>query len=114
VLPFEEARPMFRKAWEGGVNFIDSANVYAAGTSEEITGALIREMSPREEIILATKDFNRTRPGPNGMGLSYRAILHEIDASLSRLGTDHVDLYQIHRHDPATPARRRWKRCTTS
>jgi aryl-alcohol dehydrogenase-like predicted oxidoreductase len=103
VLPLEEARPMFRKAWEGGVNFIDTANVYAAGTSEEITGALVRELAPREEIILATKVFNRTRPGPNGMGLSRQAILHEIDASLRRLGTDYVDLYQIHRHDPTTP-----------
>jgi 1-deoxyxylulose-5-phosphate synthase len=103
VLSLEEARPMFRAAWEGGINFIDTANVYAQGTSEEITGALIRELAPREEIVLATKVFNRMRPGPNGMGLSRQAILHEIDASLKRLGTDYIDLYQIHRCDKSTP-----------
>ncbi len=104
VLGIEDARPMFRAAWEGGINFYDTANVYAAGTSEEITGALIKELAPREEIILATKVFNAMRPGkPNGMGLSRQAIMHEIDMSLKRLGTDYVDLYQIHRFDANTP-----------
>lgn len=103
VLGLDEARPMYRAAWEGGVNFFDTANVYAEGTSEEITGALIRELAPREEIVLATKVFNRMRPGPNGAGLSRKAILSEIDKSLERLGTDYVDLYQIHRYDPETP-----------
>lgn len=103
VLGLEEARPMYRRAWEAGINFFDTANVYAAGTSEEVTGTLIRELAPRDEIVLATKVFGRMRPGPNGMGLSRKAILSEIDNSLRRLGTDHVDLYQIHRWDPHTP-----------
>ncbi len=103
VLGRDEARPMFRKAWEAGINFFDTANVYAAGTSEEITGELIKELAPRNEIVLATKVFGRMRPGPNGQGLSRKAILSEIDNSLRRLGTDFVDLYQIHRFDPFTP-----------
>lgn len=103
VLGLEEARPMFRAAWEAGIHFFDTANVYAQGTSEEITGALIKELAPREEIVLATKVFGRMRPGPNGHGLSRKAILDEIDNSLRRLGTDYVDLYQIHRFDPFTP-----------
>ena len=94
---------MFRRAWEAGVNFFDTANVYAEGTSEEITGALIKELAPRDEIVLATKVFGKMRPGPNGSGLSRKAILSEIDNSLKRLGTDYVDLYQIHRFDPDTP-----------
>ena len=103
VLGLEEARPIFRRAWEAGINFFDTANVYAQGTSEEITGALIKELAPRDEIVLATKVFGRMRPGPNGQGLSRKAILSEIDNSLRRLGTDYVDLYQIHRFDPFTP-----------
>jgi aryl-alcohol dehydrogenase-like predicted oxidoreductase len=103
VLGIEEARPMFRHAWEAGINFFDTANVYAQGTSEEITGQVIKELAPREEIVLATKVFGRMRPGPNGQGLSRTAILSEIDNSLKRLGTDYVDLYQIHRFDPFTP-----------
>jgi 1-deoxyxylulose-5-phosphate synthase len=103
VLSLDEARPMFRKAWDAGVNFYDTANVYAEGSSEEITGILIKELAPREDVILATKVFNRMRNGPNGMGLSRQAILHEIDQSLQRLGTDYVDLYQIHRCDMTTP-----------
>lgn len=104
VLGLDEARPMFQAAWEGGINFYDTANVYAEGTSEEVTGTLIKELAPREEIILATKVFNPMRPGkPNGMGLSRQAIMHEIDMSLTRLQTDYVDLYQIHRFDPHTP-----------
>ena len=103
VLGLEEARPMFRRAWDAGVNFFDTANVYAEGTSEEITGALIKELAPRDEIVLATKVFGKMRSGPNGSGLSRKAILSEIDNSLKRLGTDYVDLYQIHRFDPDTP-----------
>ncbi len=103
VLGLEEARPIFRRAWEGGINFFDTANVYAEGTSEEITGALIKELAPRDEIVLATKVFGRMRSGPNGQGLSRKAILAEMDNSLGRLGTDYVDLYQIHRFDPFTP-----------
>ncbi|TCU05359.1 aldo/keto reductase [Rhizobium sullae] len=103
VLGLDEARPMFKRAWDAGINFFDTANVYAQGTSEEITGALLKELAPRQEIVLATKVFGRMRPGPNGQGLSRVAILAEIDNSLRRLGTDYVDLYQIHRFDPFTP-----------
>ncbi|GHA32675.1 oxidoreductase [Devosia pacifica] len=103
VLGLEEAKPMFERAWEAGINFFDTANVYAAGSSEEITGQVIKDLAPREEIVLATKVFGRMRPGPNGQGLSRGAIMSEIDNSLRRLGTDYVDLYQIHRFDPNTP-----------
>ncbi len=103
VLGLDEARPLFHKAWDAGINFFDTANVYAAGTSEEISGAILKELAPREEIVLATKVFGRMRPGPNVQGLSRVAILTEIDNSLRRLGVDYVDLYQIHRWDPFTP-----------
>ena len=103
TLDEERSRPLLRQAIELGVNFLDTANVYSDGTSEEIVGRAIKDFARREEIVLATKVFNRMRPGPNGMGLSRRAIMAEIDNSLRRLGTDHVDLYQIHRLDPATP-----------
>ncbi|MFZ2099663.1 MAG: aldo/keto reductase [Oricola sp.] len=103
TLGLDAARAMFRAAYEGGINFFDTANVYSGGTSEEITGNALWELAPRDEIVLATKVCSRMRPGPNGAGLSRKAILHEIDASLTRLGTDHVDLYQIHRADPTTP-----------
>lgn len=103
VLGLEEARPLYRRAWEAGINFFDTANVYAEGTSEEITGTLLKELAPREEIVLATKLNGRMRPGPNGMGLSRVAVMTEIDKSLKRLGVDYVDLYQIHRFDPHTP-----------
>lgn len=103
VLGLDEARPMFKAAFDGGINFFDTANVYAEGTSEEVTGVLLKEFAPREEIVLATKMFGRMRQGPNGQGLSRKAVMHEIDQSLKRLGTDYVDLYQIHRFDPFTP-----------
>ncbi|MCB2404523.1 aldo/keto reductase [Rhizobium ruizarguesonis] len=103
VLGLEEARPLYKRAWDAGINFFDTANVYAQGTSEEITGVMLKELAPRQEIVLATKVFGRMRPGPNGQGLSRAAILTEIDNSLRRLGTDYVDLYQIHRFDPFTP-----------
>jgi len=99
----DAARPFFRRAIEAGINFFDTANVYSAGTSEEITGRALADYAKRDEIVLATKVHGRMRPGPNGAGLSRKAIMTEIDHSLSRLGTDYVDLYQIHRWDPGTP-----------
>jgi aryl-alcohol dehydrogenase-like predicted oxidoreductase len=90
-------------ALDAGINFFDTANVYSAGTSEEYTGRSLWKHADREDVVLATKVFNRMRPGPNGAGLSRKAILQEIDASLRRLGTDYVDLYQPHRWDPHTP-----------
>ena len=97
------SRPFFKRALESGINFFDTANVYSDGTSEEITGRALKELARREDVVIATKVHGRMRPGPNGAGLSRRAIMTEIDASLKRLGTDHVDLYQIHRLDPKTP-----------
>ena len=97
------SRPLIRQALEAGINFLDTANTYSDGTSEEIVGRAIRDFTRREEIVLATKVFNRMRPGPNGAGLSRKAIFAEIDNSLKRLGTDYVDLYQIHRFDATTP-----------
>lgn len=99
----EQSRPIIKKAIEMGINFLDTANMYSAGTSEEIVGRAIRDFARREDIVLATKVFHRMRPGPNGAGLSRKAIFDEIDASLKRLGTDYVDLYQIHRWDYGTP-----------
>jgi 1-deoxyxylulose-5-phosphate synthase len=99
----EESRPFIKRSLESGINFFDTANVYSGGTSEEIVGRLLKELARREEIIIATKVFFRMRPGPNGMGLSRQAIFAEMDASLRRLGTDYVDLYQIHRWDYNTP-----------
>ncbi len=99
----EEARPFFRRAIELGINFFDTANVYSWGKSEEVTGRALEELARREDIVIATKVHSPMRPGPNGRGLSRKAILHEIDASLKRLRTDYVDLYQIHRWDDATP-----------
>jgi aryl-alcohol dehydrogenase-like predicted oxidoreductase len=103
ALTEDASRPFFQRALELGVNFFDTANVYSFGRSEEITGRALRELARREEVVLATKVWGVMRPGPNGGGLSRKAILHEIDASLKRLGTDYVDLYQIHRWDDATP-----------
>ena len=99
----ETSRPFFRRAIEAGINFFDTADVYSAGSSEEITGRALRDFARREDIVLATKVNGRMRPGPNGAGLSRKAIMTAIDASLARLGTDYVDLYQIHRWDPAVP-----------
>jgi aryl-alcohol dehydrogenase-like predicted oxidoreductase len=103
ILQDDEARPLFRKALESGINFFDTANIYADGTSEELTGRMLKEMARRDEIVLATKVYNRMHAGPNGMGLGRKAIMSEIDNSLRRLGTDYVDLYQIHRWDYETP-----------
>jgi len=99
----EASRPFFRRAVEAGINFFDTADVYSAGSSEEITGRALRDFARRDEIVLATKVHGRMRPGPNGAGLSRKAIMTGIDASLARLGTDYVDLYQIHRWDPTVP-----------
>ena len=106
TMPEEASRPLIRQALELGINFFDTANVYSDGTSEEIVGRALKEFSTRDEVVIATKVFNRMRPGPNGAGLSRRAIFTEIDHSLRRLGTDYVDLYQIHRWDYANPDRR--------
>jgi len=99
----EQSRPFIRRALELGINFFDTANVYSDGTSEEFLGRAVRDFSSRDEVVIATKVHGRMRPGPNGGGLSRRAILGEIDNSLRRLGMDYVDLYQIHRWDAATP-----------
>ncbi|MCX5064063.1 aldo/keto reductase [Streptomyces sp. NBC_00452] len=103
TLDEEASRPLIRQALEAGINFFDTANVYSDGTSEEIVGRALRDFANRDDIVLATKVHGRMRPGPNGGGLSRKAIMAEIDHSLSRLGTDYVDLYQIHRFDPHTP-----------
>jgi aryl-alcohol dehydrogenase-like predicted oxidoreductase len=99
----DASRPLLKKALELGINFWDTANVYSDGTSEEFVGRAIKDFTKRENVVLATKVHGRTSPGPNGAGLSRRAIMAEIDNSLRRLGTDYVDLYQIHRWDPKTP-----------
>jgi aryl-alcohol dehydrogenase-like predicted oxidoreductase len=99
----EQSRPFLRKAIEMGINFFDTANVYSDGTSEEILGRAIRDFSARDDVVIATKVNGRMKPRPNGAGLSRKAIFSEIDASLKRLGTDYVDLYQIHRFDYQTP-----------
>ncbi|MFZ0558994.1 MAG: aldo/keto reductase [Methylovirgula sp.] len=98
-----ESRPILKKALDLGINFFDTANVYSDGTSEEIVGRVLKDLGKRDEVVIATKVHGRMRPGPNGAGLSRRAILAEIDNSLRRLGTDFVDLYQIHRWDPNVP-----------
>ena len=103
TLDEETSRPLIRQALEAGINFLDTANTYSDGSSEEIVGRAIKAFARRDDVVLATKVFNRMRPGPNGAGLSRKAIFSEIDASLKRLGTDYVDLYQIHRWDYGTP-----------
>ena len=105
AMVFEDAKPIFKKAVDLGVNYFDTANVYQLGTSEEVTGKLIREFGlDRDDIVVATKVRMEMRQGkPNGGGLSRKEILSEIDKSLKRLGLDYVDLYQIHRLDPLTP-----------
>jgi aryl-alcohol dehydrogenase-like predicted oxidoreductase len=99
----EDAEPVFRQALDAGITFWDTANIYGRGTSEEITGRAVRKLAKRDDIVLATKVFSPMHGGPGGSGLSRKAILEQIDASLERLGTDYVDLYQIHRFDPQTP-----------
>jgi aryl-alcohol dehydrogenase-like predicted oxidoreductase len=103
TLPEEESRPIIRRALELGINFFDTANIYSLGSSEEIVGRALKEFARRDEVVIATKLNTAMRDGPNASGLSRKAIMTEIDNSLRRLGTDYVDLYQIHRWDPATP-----------
>jgi aryl-alcohol dehydrogenase-like predicted oxidoreductase len=103
ALDERDSFPFFKQALEAGINFFDTANVYSVGASEEVTGRALKEFAKRDEIVLATKVWGRMRPGPNGAGLSRKAIFMEMDASLRRLGTDYVDLYQIHRWDDSTP-----------
>ncbi|MEK4451952.1 MULTISPECIES: aldo/keto reductase [Paenibacillus] len=103
VLDEKQSRVIIKKALDLGINFFDTANVYSDGTSEEIVGRALKDYANRDEIVLATKVFNRMHEGPNGAGLSRKAIMSEIDKSLKRLGTDYVDLYQIHRWDYHTP-----------
>src|SRR5436189_5614843 len=95
----EESRPFIKRALEAGINFCDTANRYSLGSSEEILGRAIKDFARRDETVIATKVYGRMRPGPNGAGLSRKAIMAEIDGGLRRLGTDYVDLYQIHRWD---------------
>ncbi|SEQ98235.1 aldo/keto reductase [Lentzea albida] len=102
-LPEEESRPFIKAALDAGINFFDTANVYSDGSSEEITGRALKDFARRDELVLATKVHGRMHQGTNGAGLSRKAILAEIDNSLRRLGTDHVDLYQIHRFDSTVP-----------
>ena len=103
TLDLDATRPFFRLAVEAGITTFDTANVYSDGSSEEITGRLVKEFARREDVVIATKVHGRMGPGTNGSGLSRGAIMTQIDASLRRLGTDYVDLYQIHRFDPAVP-----------
>ncbi len=103
VLSLDDSRPFVKAALDAGINFFDTANVYSQGVSEEVTGKLLLEMARREELVIATKVHGAMGRGPNDRGLSRKHIMDSIDASLRRLGTDYVDLYQIHRYDKETP-----------
>jgi aryl-alcohol dehydrogenase-like predicted oxidoreductase len=103
VLNEDESRPFIKQAVEQGINFFDTANVYSIGSSEEFLGRALRDFANRDEVVIATKVHGPMRPGPNGSGLSRKAILTEVDRSLRRLGVDYIDLYQIHRLDHRTP-----------
>jgi aryl-alcohol dehydrogenase (NADP+) len=103
VLEEEESRPFIRRAVEAGINFFDTADMYSDGVSEEVTGRALRDFAARDEVVIASKVFNPMGSGPNQRGLSRKHIHHAIDASLRRLGTDYIDLYQIHRFDYETP-----------
>ena len=103
ILDEETSRPILRRAVEAGINFFDTANIYAAGTSEEVIGRALKDFAKRDEIVIATKAHGRWGTGPNQSGLSRKALMQAIDDSLRRLGTDYVDLYQIHRWDYDTP-----------
>ena len=98
-----DGKPIIRHALEAGINFFDTANMYSQGSSEEILGRALKDFANRDDVVIATKLRHAMRPGPNGAGLSRKAVMTEIDHSLRRLGTDYVDLYQIHRADMATP-----------
>jgi 1-deoxyxylulose-5-phosphate synthase len=99
----DDSRPLIKHAVEAGINFFDTANIYSQGSSEEILGRALTDFADRDDIVIATKVRHPMRPGPNGKGLSRKAIMTEIDHSLRRLGTDYIDLYQIHRLDKSTP-----------
>ncbi len=99
----EDSRPLIKHALDAGINFFDTANMYSQGSSEEILGRALKDFADRDDIVIATKLRHPMRSGPNGKGLSRKAIMTEIDHSLRRLGTDYIDLYQIHRNDPSTP-----------
>jgi len=103
VLDEAASLPFFKAALEAGINFFDTADVYSVGDSERVTGKALKQYARRDEVVIATKVFNPMGEGPNDRGLSRKHIFDAIDASLSRLGVDHVDLYQIHRFDPQTP-----------
>jgi aryl-alcohol dehydrogenase-like predicted oxidoreductase len=99
----EASRPLVRYALDAGINFFDTANMYSYGSSEEILGRALQDFANRDDVVIATKLRHPMRPGPNGKGLSRKAIMTEVDHSLRRLGTDYIDLYQIHRNDHSTP-----------
>jgi 1-deoxyxylulose-5-phosphate synthase len=99
----DQAEPIFRQAVELGITFWDTANIYGYGTSEEIVGRALKSYTRRDDVVLATKLFQKMSDGPGGSGLSRRAVMEQVEASLTRLGTDYIDLYQIHRFDPETP-----------
>jgi 1-deoxyxylulose-5-phosphate synthase len=99
----EESRPLIQHAIEAGINLFDTANMYSHGSSEEILGRALRDFAHRDDVVIATKVRRPMRAGPNGAGLSRKAIFAEIDHSLRRLGTEYVDLYQVHRMDLSTP-----------
>jgi aryl-alcohol dehydrogenase-like predicted oxidoreductase len=103
ILDEEASRPIISRAVEAGINFFDTANIYAAGTSEEVTGRALKDFARRDQIVLATKAHGQFGKGPNQAGLSRKALFQAIDDSLARLGTEYVDLYQIHRWDYDTP-----------
>ena len=103
VLPEDRGRPIIRRAIEAGINFFDTADMYSVGVSEEITGRALKDFAKRDDVVIATKVFNAMGSGPNDKGLSRKHIMRSIEGSLRRLGTDHVDLYQIHRWDDETP-----------
>jgi 1-deoxyxylulose-5-phosphate synthase len=103
ILDEDVSRPFIKRALEAGINFFDTADMYSGGVSEEVSGRALRDFSPRDEIVLATKVYNPMGPKPNQRGLSRKHIMDGIDASLKRLGMDYVDLYQIHRFDDETP-----------
>ncbi|PRY34247.1 aldo/keto reductase [Umezawaea tangerina] len=102
-LGIDDARPLVKQALDAGVTTFDTANSYSIGSSEEIVGKLLGELADRSDVVIATKVYGRMAEGPNGAGLSRGAIMTQVDASLRRLGTDYIDLYQIHRYDPKTP-----------
>ena len=114
VLDEHAAEPIVRRAIDGGVTFFDTADMYAGGASEVLTGRLIRKLIDRDQVVVATKVFYPTTPGANGGGLSRKHVLAAVDASLARLQTEYIDLYQVHRWDPDTPVEETRRRCRTS